>query len=698
MKNLCADLTKPLESLEALYKHLCKLSDVSYLRSQKIENYISEKVRVVGEIRRLADDTSDVKALVYYADLILRKSAYIPHDIAEAEDCLMRASKEGSAKALFTLARLYSGKYEFGYDAANHEEDIDRVLNELKELSKKTAYADFYLSLYNIEAGNEAEGVELLEKAFSANIAEAIAFKAHAFLTGDIDGIDKDGKKAYTLFRKAYERCVALGDDKLEEANLKYEILYHMGCMYINGWGVLVNRHTGRCLIIKASEKSTAAQQYCSRVLLDQEWYDGLKEEVKNLDIDSLFEGSSPALDFGKSNSRKTTQDNTDEAAQSDDGVKRNVFEIVRDKVTAADKSEDKGQNIDAFDPMAQFSDPDANIKVHEYEDEYEVYMADMERGSGGHDRKEGTRFKDVKRRSPKMQLEALSKEHLDEIFKPLDSLVGLNHIKREVRSMVNLVQLNRMRETKGLPSIPVSMHMVFHGPPGTGKTTVARLIGDILWEIGYLDSGHVIDVARQDLVGEYIGWTANMTQSALDEAKGGIFFLDEAYTLSNTDDTRDFGHEAIDVINKYIEDNRDDFICIVAGYKDEMQNFMNTNPGLKSRFKHELEFKPMDKEQLMAVYESFCDQYKLKLSDNARSVLDKVLHSAHRKGLFHKSNARGARDMFERMLVKQAERLSEDVSNIDELDLSTITQQDIYTPETVKEGNVTFLSSNNDD
>jgi AAA+ superfamily predicted ATPase len=476
------------------------------------------------------------------------------------------------------------------------------------------------------------------------------------------------------LYRKAYERCVALGEEALDKPHLKYEILYHLGCMYINGWGVIQNGHTGRCLVFKAAEKNETAKKYCSQFLsmTNEEWYQRLQEDVKNLDIDSLFEGGSPALEFGKTN-RNTNKQNVDVSTQDGDEAEDKPVVIIDEH--------------DIFDPMAIFLDPNAKIEIREYngEDDYDS------------DGKDGDPFK-ADRRSPKLRLDPLTKDKIDEIFTPLDQLVGLGHIKQEVRSIVNLVQLNRMRVTKGLPEIPVGMHMVFAGPPGTGKTTVARLIGDILWEIGYLDSGHVIDVSRHDIVGEYVGWTASMTSKALKAAKGGIFFLDEAYMLSNSESANDFGQEAIDTINKYMEDNRGDMLVIAAGYKDEMVNFMISNPGLKSRFKHELDFKPMDNEQLYAVYEQFCKQYELNLDEEATSLLHKVLHRAHRLGEFHKSNARGVRDMFERMLVKQAQRLAEEGFDLENADLQTIVKQDIYVPETINDGYVTFLSSKKDD
>tara|TARA_Y100000296_G_scaffold2495_1_gene2929 strand:- start:148155 stop:150167 length:2013 start_codon:yes stop_codon:yes gene_type:complete len=669
MKSITADLQKPFESLKALYAHLSSLSDLEYLREHKIINYISEKVRVVGEVRRLADHTEDVRALNCYAELILNKAPYLPHDAAEAEHCLIRAAKQGSVKAQYNLVKLYSGAFAYDYDTDSRKDDIERYIAALNEADDD--YAAYFLAQYYITHDQIEDGHAKLEQAVAANVPEALNFKAKAYMNGRLAGVEKDGKLAFSMFKRAYERCLVIGEDKLVEPDLKYEILYHLGCMYVNGWGVLINGYTGRCLILKAAERNEEARKYCETIMAEYEWYAPMKEEVKNLDVDSLFEGSSAATDF-----RKIIQTVHESASEYDMDIE-------------VELKDNEPQDNGGFDPMSMFEGDNPNIKVYNYD-------ADEDFFSHVH---EGTpQFGGAERRAPKVRLQALNKDELDKIFAPLDDLVGLGHIKKEVRSIVNLVQLNAMRETQGLPKIPVSTHMVFSGPPGTGKTTVARLVGDILWEIGYLSSGHVVEVARQDLVGEYIGWTANMTSKALHAAKGGVFFLDEAYTLSNDDSGRDFGYEAIDAINKFMEDNREDTLVIVAGYKDEMGRFLASNPGLKSRFKHELDFKPMDAEQLYSVYKSFCKKYQMVLSEDADTLLEKVLKRADRQGEFHKSNARGVRDMFERMLVKQAERLAENFSDLSETDLVTIEKQDIYMPETFNDGNITYLPNKKKD
>lgn len=681
MKGITADLKKPLESLMDLYDHLTNLSDIDYLRDHKISNYISEKVRVVGEIRRLADNTDDVQALNYYAGLILNKEPFLPHDVAEAERCLISAADKGSALAQYNLARLYSGEFAYDYDETSHKADAERYIKALEQ--NDDMYSAYFLAQYYIKNERYEEGHANLEAAVAASVPEALVYKAKAFINGRLPGIEKDGKQAFSMFKRAYERCMVVGEERLAQPNLKYEILYHLGCMYINGWGVLVNGYTGRCLIVKAALRHPEARNYCETVMYD--WYEQMVEEVEKLDVDSLFEGLSAASDF-----RKIMQ-KAGAYAHGEDGEEYDMEILIPDH-DASDDDDDHGDDDDGseFDPMSIFTgDNPPKVKVYNYDGQDDYF---------NRDHKGDNSFENIERRAPKIRIKALDKAEIDRIFEPLDNMIGLGHIKKEVRSIVNLVQLNAMRETQGLPRIPVSTHMVFTGPPGTGKTSVARLVGDILWEIGYLNSGHVVEVARQDLVGEYIGWTANMTQKALDAANGGIFFLDEAYTLSNSDYGRDFGYEAIDVINKYMEDNRDDMVVIVAGYKDEMANFLRANPGLKSRFKHELEFKPMDHEQLHAVYKSFCNQYKMVLSDDAEALLQKVLKRADRQGEFHRSNARGVRDMFERMLVKQAERLAENFADLTEADLVTIEKQDIFMPETFNDGNITYLPNKKKD
>ena len=256
-----------------------------------------------------------------------------------------------------------------------------------------------------------------------------------------------------------------------------------------------------------------------------------------------------------------------------------------------------------------------------------------------------------------------------------LDELIGLTTIKEDVKELVNLMKMQKLREDQGLKSAPVSLHLVFSGNPGTGKTTVARILAKIYKEIGILSGGQLIEVDRSGLVAGYIGQTAIKTQEKCQEALGGILFIDEAYTLAK--EGGDFGQEAIDTILKAMEDNRKNLVVIVAGYTELMKNFINSNPGLKSRFNKYMEFPDYTVEELMGIFELNCKKYDYVLSDEARKVvLETITSMVENKGE-NFANAREVRNLFETIITNQASRValiehptSEQIKLIDPEDL----------------------------
>lgn len=241
-----------------------------------------------------------------------------------------------------------------------------------------------------------------------------------------------------------------------------------------------------------------------------------------------------------------------------------------------------------------------------------------------------------------------------------LDKLIGLDAIKEDVKKLVNFMKLQKRRKEKGLTNVPVSLHLVFTGNPGTGKTTIARIIGAIYKDIGVLSKGHFVEVDRAALVAGYIGQTAMKTQKKIEEAMGGVLFIDEAYTLAKQDAPNDFGQEAIDTILKAMEDNRDDFVVIVAGYPDLMKNFINSNPGLQSRFNKYIEFPDYTSEEMFLIFKKMCDQYDYVIKNEAyekmRLIFENVVN--HKDDSF--ANARTVRNIFETLITNQADRLSE--------------------------------------
>ncbi|GAA3131692.1 nitrous oxidase accessory protein NosD [Kribbella aluminosa] len=248
--------------------------------------------------------------------------------------------------------------------------------------------------------------------------------------------------------------------------------------------------------------------------------------------------------------------------------------------------------------------------------------------------------------------------ETLEDVLAELDEQIGLDRVKRDVQSMVKLMQTVRMRQEAGLPAPPLSRHLVFAGNPGTGKTTVARLYGRVLKALGLLRKGHLVEVDRTALVGEYVGHTGPKTTAAVNQALGGVLFIDEAYSLSPVGIGNDFGAEAIATLVKLMEDHRDDLVVIVAGYVNDMGRFIGSNPGLSSRFTRTLRFEDYTAAELVAIVEHQARGHQYEVTTDARSALSDLFERMPRGEAF--GNGRSARQIFQTMTERQAHRLSE--------------------------------------
>lgn len=284
----------------------------------------------------------------------------------------------------------------------------------------------------------------------------------------------------------------------------------------------------------------------------------------------------------------------------------------------------------------------------------------------------------ELSNRSHQSESSEESEETIEELLENLNQLIGLSEVKQEVNTLVNLLKIKKIREKRGFKTANISKHLVFLGNPGTGKTTIARLISKIYKQLGILDKGQLVEVDRAGLVAGYVGQTALKTKEKIDEAMGGILFIDEAYTLVKGGS--DFGQEAIDTILKAMEDNRENFVVIVAGYPEPMAEFLESNPGLKSRFNKTISFEDYNEEELFEIFELFCRSNDMRLANNAIENFKKYLKKLVENKPKNFSNGRTMRNLFERAVSNQANRLAQ-LTDITDDELNEITIEDLDLP-----------------
>jgi len=273
---------------------------------------------------------------------------------------------------------------------------------------------------------------------------------------------------------------------------------------------------------------------------------------------------------------------------------------------------------------------------------------------------------------------EEYQKRQIQEILDQLDKdLVGLIPVKTRLKEVAALLLVHRLRKALGLTSSNPNLHMSFTGSPGTGKTTVALKMADILFRLGYIKKGHLITVTRDDLVGQYIGHTAPKTKEVLKRAMGGVLFIDEAYYLYKPDNERDYGSEAIEILLQVMENQRDDLVIIFAGYKERMDEFYESNPGLSSRVANHIDFPDYSPEELLIIAKQMVQEQQYRLTDESASVL--LDYIKIRKEYPHFANARSVRNAIDRARMRQANRMFNAGNKVlTKADLVTIQPEDI--------------------
>ena len=261
--------------------------------------------------------------------------------------------------------------------------------------------------------------------------------------------------------------------------------------------------------------------------------------------------------------------------------------------------------------------------------------------------------------------------------YEELEDLIGLDNVKQEVKSLANFVKLQKQRQEKGMKTPKMSYHLVFTGSPGTGKTTVARIVARIYKDLGILKTGYTVETDRSGLVAEYVGQTAPKTNAIVDSALNGVLFIDEAYALVPENASNDYGQEAISTLLKRMEDDRDKLVVIIAGYTNEMKRFIDSNPGLQSRFNRYINFPDYTAKELVRIFHMYMKKNQYTISDEADEMLKEKLDYAveHKDRNF--GNARYVRNVFEKSIQMQANRL-EGKSNLSDRELTEITASDI--------------------
>lgn len=383
----------------------------------------------------------------------------------------------------------------------------------------------------------------------------------------------------------------------------------------------------------------------------------GYKRFIKSITVDSFMADSSKFYDYDELPLfLETLKEDFDETSK----LIRNNLRIIFNAFIAIDGAFSKRKSDVALELLNKIYDSYEDY-VHDAPEKITVIN-------------ETINFEDFENKI--INTAEVEEKELDLALQELNDLIGLDEVKQEVLSCINLLRINNMRKSKSLTKLQISNHMVFTGHPGTGKTTVARIIAKIYKSLGVVSKGQLVETDRAGLVAGYIGQTALKTAQVIKKAKGGVLFIDEAYSLSSFESTpNDFGREAIDTLVKGMEDYRDDLVVIVAGYVDEMKKFINMNPGLRSRFNKYINFANFSAEEMLDIFRCQCEKNQFILSGEAECAALEYFKFNQDNSTF--GNARGVRNFFERVVEAQATRILT-LKNPSETEFRTIKKEDM--------------------
>ena len=372
---------------------------------------------------------------------------------------------------------------------------------------------------------------------------------------------------------------------------------------------------------------------------------------------------------------------------EEEDGNPEKEGQAVEDESLQSCEEVDNGEEDESLQSCEEFGDGEIEVCEKQEADCAELGRQDK-KGAAGGDRpvavqsveveKEVQQEKTEEEKEPELAAQAKAQflivkkriqerefaeeqaheEKIRELMGELNSLVGLENVKQEIQSLINLIKIRKMRRKMQLPEMEMSYHMVFTGSPGTGKTTVARLVAKIYKELGILSEGNLVETDRSGLVAGYVGQTALKVHEIVEQAIGGILFIDEAYSLANPEIQNDFGTEAVDTLVKLMEDHRDNLVIIVAGYTEEMQSFLKSNTGLISRFNKFIDFPDYSRNELVSIMNVMAKNAGLLIEDEAQQKVLLMLEHKKQEEWKDFGNARGMRNLFERFVMNQANRL----------------------------------------